>query len=384
MKIEKPDWLEQMEGILETLNEGVIIADDCDRIVFSNQRILELTGFSPEDVLGKPGDHFYEGGDRVFIQQQIDLARRQGSNRYQFHIPQKSGGRVPVVISGRTLEDPDGRQFSVITFTDISEQKAAEDALRAANEQLAARAREIEAELELAARVQQSLAPRALRWGRVAVETLYLPVRTIGGDFGVVTPLDDGHLNLLVCDVSGHGIGSALMANRIYSETMALLERRSDLGDMLRRLNHFILTQIHVPGFFMTMAAARIHDKGCRMTYAGAGHPPAFRVTPTGEIHRIEGSNTIIGLLDGAISTTPTQELELAIGERLILYTDGLTDVFDKSGEMLGVEGLEEIVRTSASLPLTQMKDTIVRQVDAYHHGHLPDDISLVLIEVNP
>ena len=100
---------------------------------------------------------------------------------------------------------------------------------------------EIEEDLLLAARVQQSLAPQSLVWGGMRVEAYFHPVRTIGGDFGLVSPLDDRHLNLLVCDVSGHGIGSALVANRIYSETMAQFRSGAPLSEMLRQLNRFVM-----------------------------------------------------------------------------------------------------------------------------------------------
>ena len=133
-----------------------------------------------------------------------------------------------MVIAAKTLEDPDGREFAVVTFTDITEQKRAETELRDANTLLEARAREIEEELTLASRVQQSLAPKSLVWGTASVETFYQPVRSIGGDFGLVTPSED-QLDLLVCDVSGHGISSALVANRIYTETMSQIERGEGL-----------------------------------------------------------------------------------------------------------------------------------------------------------
>jgi len=102
---------------------------------------------------------------------------------------------------------------------DITERKRAETDLRRANSLLEARQGEIEEDLSLAARVQKSLTPTSLSWGGVSVETFCGPVRTIGGDFGLVGPRADC-LRLLVCDVSGHGITSALIANRIYAETM--------------------------------------------------------------------------------------------------------------------------------------------------------------------
>ena len=133
-----------------------------------------------------------------------------------------------MIFSGRMITGPDGRQYSVLTVIDISEQVRIQEELRQANVQLERRQREIEEELALAARVQQSLAPASLVWGRVAVEAYYSPVHTVGGDFGLVLPHGDELLSLLVCDVSGHGIGSALLANRIYAERCTNLNAIAD------------------------------------------------------------------------------------------------------------------------------------------------------------
>ncbi len=98
---------------------------------------------------------------------------------------------MPVIVSSRRLEDPDGREFAIVTFTDISDQKSAEAQLRDANIRLEERQKEMEEDLALAARVQQSLAPKSIVWGGLRVDTYYHPVRTIGGDFGLVSPLDE-------------------------------------------------------------------------------------------------------------------------------------------------------------------------------------------------
>src|SRR6202011_4752649 len=119
--------------------------------------------------------------------------------------------------------------------------------------------REIEQDLVLGARVQQCLAPEPFLWGALRVDTFYQPAHTIGGDFGFVRPLKEEHLNLLVCDVSGHGISSALVANRIYSETVTLLGNRAPLADVLRRLNSLVIRNIAAQGYFFTLAAARIY-----------------------------------------------------------------------------------------------------------------------------
>ena len=377
----KPDWLLQMEGILETLNEGVLIVDDCNQIIFANQVLVEMCGFPLEEVMGRPHSYFYQGADLDFANQQLARGEREGRSRYEFFVPRFDGSRVPVIISSRMIEDADGRQFSVITFTDISEQKRAQDQLREANLKLRERQDEIERELQLASRVQQSLAPRSMVWGPFAVEAFYMPVSTIGGDFGLVTPLGDGQLNLLVCDVSGHGISSALVANRIYSELVSLLERRAGLEEMLRRLNEFVIQHIRLSSFYFSLSAARLYDKGGRLIFASAGHPPALWVTPGGECRQLETHSTVLGLLPDAVAQNPTQEIELSRGDRVVLYTDGFTEAFNKQEDMLGVEGLQEIVRETAHLPLSEMKQAILDRVAAWRHGPITDDMSLVLVE---
>lgn len=382
MDPEKPEWLAQMEGILETLNEGVIIADDCGRILFANANFCEMTGRNAQEVVGADSSHFYSPEENATILKQREQGIRDGHNRFEFVVPKKDGRRIPVIISSKALEDPDGRQFGIVTFTDISEQKQAEERLRDANRRLEERQREIEEDLALAARVQQSLAPQSLVWGGVRVEAYFHPVRTIGGDFGLVSPLDHDHLNLLVCDVSGHGIGSALVANRIYTETMTQLRSAAPLGNILRQLNHFVMQSIGSSVFFFTMAAARLDRNGRRMVFAGAGHPPGMVVTPGQEPRLLESRSMVLGALPEAVDNEATLDVNLTPGDRVVLYTDGLTDVFNSQGEMLGVSGVQKIVRETALEPFSEMKQGMLDRIADWREGPAADDMSLVIVEV--
>jgi serine phosphatase RsbU (regulator of sigma subunit) len=196
-----------------------------------------------------------------------------------------------------------------------------------------------------------------------------------------VVPSADDHLNLVVCDVSGHGIGSALVANRIYTETMSQLDRGVPLREMLRHLNGFVKQSLGSSVLYFTMAAARV-DRSGRMVYAGAGHPPAMLVRPGEEPRLLLSRSLILGLLDNAVDAEAAIEIPLEPGDRLVLYTDGLDEAFSANGEFLGVEGLHEIVRDAAKLPFSEMKQNILDRVAAYREGPAVDDVSLVLLEM--
>ena len=381
LTIETPNWLQQMESILEELNEGVAIVDDQLRIIFANETLTHLGQYNLEDIKGRTPDAIFPPDDMHFILQQHQSAQRHGRTRYEFYLPRKDGQKIPVISSGRVIQAPDGREYVVVTVTDISEQKRVEAQLRESNALLEDRQNEIEAELAIAKRVQQSLAPQRLVWKNLAVEAYYSPARSIGGDFGVVLPQRDEFLDVIVCDVSGHGVASALMANRIYSETLDALEQAGEPDTLLQRLHAFVLDRIPQEGFFFTMAAARFAKDGRRFTFAAGGQPPAILVS-NGTVRRLESRTGILGCLADTAQPAPAEQLELAPGDRLILYTDGLIEVFNSSGDMLGVEGLEKLVRQSAARTLPEMKQAILDGVDAWTHGPMTDDVSLVVIEL--
>ena len=382
MDSERPQSLQQMEPILETLNDGVVIADESDQILFVNTVFEEMTGIPRSEIIGHDARQLYDRAEefaltQAFRQKTLEIGR----SREEFLLPTKGGGRLPVVASARVMGRPEGGRFAVVTLTDISEQKRTEDKLRAANARLAEYRREIERDLVLAARVQQSLAPKPILWGGLRVDTFYQPARRIGGDFGLVAPLNEEHLNLLVCDVSGHGISSALIANRIYLETITLLGNRAPLADMLRQLNSLVIQNVGVSGFFFTLAAARINRGGRTMEFAGAGHPPAMIVQPGAEPRLLPSRSMILGTLPDAVGADATLYTEIEPGDRIVLYTDGLTDVFDSRGEMLKVEGLQNFIREAALLPFDEMKQSILDRVAAWRDGPPVDDESLVLVE---
>jgi PAS domain S-box-containing protein len=379
---QQPEWVKQVSGLLNAMNQGVIISDAEDRIVFANDLFLEMIKRSAEEVIGHTAAELYHVEDRVALMERISHRRREGRGLYDFFIRQSDGNKLPVMVTAKQTTCPNGGMYALITATDITAQKQAEAALREANEQLEKRHKEIEEDLLLAARVQQSLAPNRLTWGGVAVETFYQPVRTIGGDFGLVAPREDA-LHMLVCDVSGHGIGSALIANRIYTETMSQIESGAPLGSMMAHLNRFVMGSIAGSVFYFTMAAARLNREGHRLEFAGAGHPPAMLARPGKEPQLLESRSAVLGLLADAVDGEAVTEIPVETGDRVVIYTDGFSESFNSRREMLGVDGLAEIVKETSKLPLGDMKHEMIERVAAWRGGPADDDMSLVVVEVN-
>ena len=117
------------------------------------------------------------------------------------------------------------------------------------------------------------------------------------------------------------------------------------------------------------------------MTFAAGGQPPAFLVS-NGTVRLLESRTGILGCLVENAQPAAAEEVELAPGDRVVFDTDGLIEVFNRSGDMLGVEGLEKIVRQSATRALPEMKQAILDAVAAWRHGTMADDVSMVIVEV--
>ena len=107
-----------------------------------------------------------------------------------------------------------------------------------------------------------------------------------------------------------------------------------------------------------------------------------IQVISNGGLRRLESQSGVLGCL---LDTTPSEsveEIDLTPGDRLVLYTDGFIEVFNQRDEMLGIEGLEDLIRRSAKRTLPDMKQEILQGVAAWRHGPLTDDMSLVLVEI--
>lgn len=131
--IQIPAWLGQMESILEELNEGVIIVDDQLRVIFANDALIRLSGYERDEIQGHTPDAIFPQEDIPYIMRQHELGQRYGRHRNEFYFPRKDGQKIPAIFSGRFMKGPDGKEYGLVTITDISAQKHVEQQLRESN-----------------------------------------------------------------------------------------------------------------------------------------------------------------------------------------------------------------------------------------------------------
>jgi len=370
---------ERYRHLFERSLAGVYVGTPDGRLLDCNDAYSRILGYASnvECLSYAKLDSGFGSGDREEFLSKLEDTRALTNFE---HCLQRKDNTSVWVLENATLFESNDDVAAVVegTLIDITKRKQAETDLLQANSLLEKRQKEIDQELLLAERVQETLVPKGMAWPAGSVETFYQPARTIGGDFGLVAE-SPGCLNVMVCDVSGHGIGSALVANRIYTETMGQIQRGSEFAEMLRHLNNFVFRSFGGE-FYITLAAARVKWDRRILEFAGAGHPPAMILQPGESPRLLESQSRPLGLMEEAVSGEATIEIPLQAGDRLVIYTDGFSESFNAQEETLGIQGLCEIVREASLLPLPKMKQNILDRVAAWQSGPPADDLSLVVV----
>jgi serine phosphatase RsbU (regulator of sigma subunit) len=241
---------------------------------------------------------------------------------------------------------------------------------------------ETEFELEQARRVQQRFVTNTFPQGRgLLFAHDYRPSRMVGGDMFDVLAVDTEEVAIMIADVSGHGLAAALLTSvaKVLFRTGA--ERCPEPAGLLRWLNRQIYSYLST-GEFLTMFLALWNAKTHKFSYAGAGHPPALLFTPgQGSIARLNVSPGIVGVMpDGEFAASAVQ---LRAGQRIVCYTDGITEAVNVQEEMFGEDGVTNACIRWGRQPLARMVEHIFQELDGFLGGAPQrDDQAMLALEV--
>ncbi|HVJ26105.1 MAG TPA: SpoIIE family protein phosphatase [Vicinamibacterales bacterium] len=247
------------------------------------------------------------------------------------------------------------------------------------HEKTAVEQERIRRELELGRQIQTEMLPHGpLNLGLTQVQGVSVPAREVGGDFFNYFVLDDGQIALLMGDVSGKGVGAALLMANIQASLKIRLALGQNLAAVVDALDRDI--ESGSPGSVYATLFIGILDPASRvLRYVNAGHNPQYALRRTGGLERMHATGFPVGLIAG--HGYSELSVQLAAGDLLFFYTDGCVEAENEQGEMFGVERLEPMLldAVQSADPLQRIE----RAMAAYRGTSEPlDDATLMTVKV--
>jgi sigma-B regulation protein RsbU (phosphoserine phosphatase) len=255
--------------------------------------------------------------------------------------------------------------------------------------------RRMEAELSIARKVQEGMLPHDIPvTPGLQVAALSRFCTEVAGDYYDVIDIGDGRTVLAIGDVSGKGAGAAMLMSNVQASlrTSVGMETTDDIADSrpphgidLARIVTNINRLIHrnsQPEQFITFFVAVYDPKKRTLAFANAGHNPPLAVSRSGEVRELLDG----GVLLGAVADFPYQQgsAQLASGDMVFLYTDGLSESTRPDGQMFGEERIKQFLIRNVDLPPQQLLARLEEEVATFADGiHLADDFTLVVAKTD-
>jgi serine phosphatase RsbU (regulator of sigma subunit) len=238
--------------------------------------------------------------------------------------------------------------------------------------------RRIAQEMEYAKQVQARLFPQKLP----SMKTLEYAggctqARQVGGDYYDFLELGPGRLALVLADIAGKGIsGALLMANLQANLRSQYAVALDDLPRLLKSVNQ-LFYENSSESSYATLFFADYGDSTRRLRYVNCGHLPALLLRADGQIEKLNATATVLGLFEKW--ECAVEEVQLAAGDTLVLYTDGVTEAENAQEEQWGESRLIATMLAHRQLPVPVLLDTVVATVQKFSEGEQADDITLVI-----
>jgi serine phosphatase RsbU (regulator of sigma subunit)/PAS domain-containing protein len=398
---------ETLRATLEATADGILVMNADGQVTSYNQKFIEawrIPNF-PDPLTGSNKALPLE-----FLSEQL-------SNPTAFlNGKQQLGHDACAIQSDDVLETKDGRSFEqhsepqvvkgsevgrVWGFRDITERRRAQERLaartteldkanveiRRLNDQLRAENTRMSAELEVTRRLQQMIQPRDEDLRRIPdldISGFMEPASEVGGDYYDVIS-EAGRVVFSIGDVTGHGLESGVLAIMVQTAVRTLLASgHYDSGTFFEVLNRVIYDNAHRMNCNRNLTFSVLHYQNSVATISGQ-HEELIVVRNNGELER---HDTIdlgfpIGLERDISSLIAERKVPLASGDVMVLYTDGITEAVDSSGEGFGIKQLSEAVRHNHHQPAACIREAVLSNFRRHVNGLPPvDDMTLLVIKV--
>jgi phosphoserine phosphatase RsbU/P len=240
----------------------------------------------------------------------------------------------------------------------------------------------IEEELNVARTIQQNLLPRSLPdtgWFRASGSSV--SSHQVGGDYFDVVRVDDDCWALVVADVSGKGVSSALLASLLQGALITVSREAKRLEARLNRLNRYMNERTQGEKYATILCGMLV--KSGTFEYINAGHCSPILVSADGQFEYLDTTAMPVGLLED--TEFLAEKKQLRPGDKLVIYSDGVTEAANPEGEFFGKKRLREVVAAHATGGCVALHDAILEAVTAFiSSAAQADDITLLVVEYNP
>ena len=363
-----------ISAIIESLSDGVYVCDRDRRIIYWSKAAERITGWSAEDVVGRPCFdnvlcHVDKDGHRLCGEEYCPLHRAMTTDTSSkgsllVYAQGSDGQRIPTLVSVAPMRDAAGQVIGgVETFRDASTMVC---------------------DLERAKAIQRlALAQGVPPDVRVRFTAHYVPHEIVGGDYYGIKKLDADRYGLMLADVTGHGIAAALYTmhlSQLWDRYHAML---TDPAGFAGTVNNELGKVVKSDESFATAVCGLVDLRDGVFRFAGAGGPQVLLFHPDRTHECLESPGLPFAVLEDASYEQVSTEVRQ--GDRLLLFSDGAVEVSNAAGEMLGLDGLVDVLRQHGYPEVDIEMDAIEEGLLKYSNAiRLEDDLTIVEVRFGP
>jgi len=239
----------------------------------------------------------------------------------------------------------------------------------------------LEEELNVARQIQLQLLPSTLPEGEsFSMAAFTHPSRQVGGDYYDFFPLPDDKLGIVIADISGKGVGAALLVTQLQAILRAEVRDRNSMTTVLSNTN-VLITESTASDRFATLVYAEFDPVCGDLMYCNAGHNYPIVVRSDGRTETLETGGLVLGV--SMVSRYETGATTLGMNDLVLFYTDGMTDVVNPDGEQYGEKRLSRFLVEHRHLGPEELKNKLVREVSQFSLGEIGfDDMTMVILKI--
>lgn len=239
----------------------------------------------------------------------------------------------------------------------------------------------LEEELEFARDIQQNLLPSQIPpTNHFDIAAINLPSKQVGGDYFDIIKVDEGKYIIAIADVSGKGIPASLLMANMQAFLQVISKQNIDIATATALINDLI-TQNTSDGRFITFFWGLLDDNEKKLTYVNAGHNPPILVRQN-KIIRLSEGGIILGVMK-TIMPYNSNSIDLESGDKIILFTDGVSEAMNPYSEEFSENRLEQIAINTSSLSAAETMNNIRKEIEEFVQGApQSDDLTMLIISV--